>query len=90
MMELFIFFTPLYTSMYILSCLVYFVTSFLMVSCNHSDLARNPLIVPLKVLRGHGVKGGLGVLSTTFHPRQPWVFTAGSDGVINLFQDAGM
>ena len=59
-------------------------------SAVYSDLARNPLIVPLKVLRGHGVKGGMGVLSTVFHPRQPWVFTAGSDGVINLFQDTGM
>jgi ribosome biogenesis protein ERB1 len=53
----------------------------------YSDLSRNPLIVPLKVLRGHGVIGGLGVLSIAFHPRQPWVFTSGADGVINLFQD---
>ena len=52
-----------------------------------SDLIRNPLIVPLKVLRGHGVKDGLSVLSIAFHPRQPWIVTAGADGVINLFQD---
>ena len=52
-----------------------------------SDLTKNPMVVPLKVLRGHGVIGGLGVLSLAFHPRQPWVFTAGADGVINLFQD---
>lgn len=52
-----------------------------------SDLMRNPMIVPLKILRGHGVKGGLGVLSIAFHPRQPWIFSAGSDGVINLYQD---
>lgn len=45
------------------------------------------MIVPLKVLRGHGVIGGMGVLSVTFHPRQPWVFTSGADGVINMFQD---
>ena len=45
------------------------------------------MIVPLKILHGHGVVGGLGVLSVTFHPKQPWVFTAGADGVINLFQD---
>jgi ribosome biogenesis protein ERB1 len=48
---------------------------------------RNPLIVPLKVLRGHGVKGGLGVRAIAFHPTQPWVFSAGADGVINLYQD---
>lgn len=53
----------------------------------HSDLTKNPLIVPLKVLRGHGVVGGVGVLSVAFHPRQPWVFSAGADGVVNLFQD---
>ena len=52
-----------------------------------SDLSRSPMIVPLKILHGHGVVGGLGVLSVTFHPKQPWVFTAGADGVINLFQD---
>jgi ribosome biogenesis protein ERB1 len=48
---------------------------------------KNPLIVPLKVLRGHGVKGGIGVHSIAFHPKQPWIFSAGADGVINLYQD---
>mmetsp|Transcript_17936 Transcript_17936/g.19437 ORF Transcript_17936/g.19437 Transcript_17936/m.19437 type:complete len:840 (+) Transcript_17936:22-2541(+) len=62
-------------SVHIFHCMVY------------SDLMRNPLIVPLKVLRGHGVVGQLGVLATLFHPRQPWIFTAGADGLINLFQD---
>ena len=52
-----------------------------------SDLARNPLLVPLKVLRGHGVVGGAGVFSVAFHPKQPWVASAGADGVINLYQD---
>ena len=54
---------------------------------HHSDLTKNPMIVPLKVLRGHGVIGGMGVLSIVFHPRQPWILTSGADGVINLFQD---
>ena len=45
------------------------------------------MIVPLKVLKGHGVVGGAGVLSIVFHPRLPWVFSAGADGVINLYQD---
>ena len=53
----------------------------------YSDLERNPMIVPLKVLKGHGMKGKLGVTSITFHPRQPWLFSAGADGVINLYQD---
>jgi ribosome biogenesis protein ERB1 len=53
----------------------------------YNDLTRNPLIVPLKVLKGHGVIGKLGVLSVLFHPKQPWIFTAGADGVINLYQD---
>lgn len=52
-----------------------------------SDLARNPLIVPLKVLRGHGVVGGIGIFSIVFHPKQPWLVSAGADGVINLYQD---
>jgi ribosome biogenesis protein ERB1 len=53
----------------------------------YSDLSRDPMIVPLKILKGHGVIGGMGVLSIVFHPRQPWIFTSGADGVINLFQD---
>ena len=53
----------------------------------YSDFTRNPLIVPLKVLRGHGQEGELGVTTTVFHPKQPWLFTAGADGLINLYQD---
>ena len=52
-----------------------------------SDFMQNPLIVPLKILKGHGVVGGVGVLSVQFHPRQPWIFSAGVDGLINLYQD---
>ena len=29
---------------------------------------KNPLIVPLKILRGHEVSGGLGVMALAFHP----------------------
>jgi ribosome biogenesis protein ERB1 len=53
----------------------------------YNDYSRDPMIVPLKILRGHGVVGGMGVLSIVFHPRQPWIFSAGSDGIINLYQD---
>jgi len=53
----------------------------------YSDLLRNPLIVPLKILRGHEVTGGLGVLAMEFHPLQPWLFSGGADGSIRLFQN---
>jgi ribosome biogenesis protein ERB1 len=53
----------------------------------YSDLMRNPLLVPCKVLRGHTVTNKLGVLASVFHPTQPWLFSAGADGKIILFQD---
>lgn len=53
----------------------------------YSDLMRNPLVVPVKILRGHAVTKKLGVLSIVFHPTQPWIFTAGADGRIFLYQD---
>lgn len=56
-------------------------------SAVYNDLNRQPLIVPLKILKGHGVVGGLGVLALEFHPKQPWIFSAGADGVVNLYQD---
>ncbi|KAJ0987543.1 hypothetical protein J5N97_005899 [Dioscorea zingiberensis] len=51
----------------------------------YSDLNQNPLIVPLEILRGHTTSNGRGVLDCKFHPRQPWLFTAGSDSVIKLY-----
>lgn len=51
----------------------------------YSDLNQDPLIVPLEILRGHSSKNGRGVLDCKFHPRQPWLFTAGSDSVIKLY-----
>ncbi|TYZ60537.1 hypothetical protein PybrP1_003070 [[Pythium] brassicae (nom. inval.)] len=53
----------------------------------YSDLMKNPLIVPLKILRGHEVSGGLGVMSVAFHPVLPWIATGGADGSIRLFQN---
>ena len=52
-----------------------------------SDLMKNPLIVPLKILRGHEVSGGMGVMSIVFHPTQPWIFSGGADGTIRLFSN---
>nr|XP_027074742.1 ribosome biogenesis protein BOP1 homolog isoform X2 [Coffea arabica] len=51
----------------------------------YSDLNQNPLIVPLEILRGHASVNGRGVLDCKFHPRQPWLFTAGADSVIKLY-----
>ncbi|KAK9927907.1 hypothetical protein M0R45_025070 [Rubus argutus] len=51
----------------------------------YSDLNQNPLIVPLEILRGHASSGGRGVMDCKFHPRQPWLFTAGADSVIRLY-----
>ncbi|XP_036001305.1 ribosome biogenesis protein bop1 [Fundulus heteroclitus] len=51
----------------------------------YNDLLQNPLIVPVKVLRGHAITHDLGVLDVTFHPTQPWVFSSGADATIRLF-----
>ncbi|KAI8333180.1 BOP1NT-domain-containing protein [Chlamydoabsidia padenii] len=52
----------------------------------YNDLLQNPLIVPVKILRGHEiVDGGLGVLDIEFHPTQPWLFSSGADGSLRLW-----
>ncbi len=52
------------------------------------DFGQNPLIVPVKILRGHAVTAdGLGVLDAVFHPTQPWLFSAGADGTIKLWHN---
>ncbi|GAB2235618.1 hypothetical protein Drorol1_Dr00026048 [Drosera rotundifolia] len=51
----------------------------------YSDLNQNPLIVPLDILKGHSSTNGRGILDCKFHPRQPWLFTAGADSLIKLF-----
>uniref|UniRef100_A0A0D9WY85 Ribosome biogenesis protein BOP1 homolog n=1 Tax=Leersia perrieri TaxID=77586 RepID=A0A0D9WY85_9ORYZ len=53
----------------------------------YSDLNQNPLIVPLEILRGHSSSDGRGVLDCKFHPKQPWLFTAGADSVVRLYCD---
>ncbi len=47
----------------------------------------NPLIVPVKVLKTHKTVNSEGVLAVTFHPSQPWLFTAGADGDVCLITD---
>ncbi|RCH85450.1 Ribosome bioproteinsis protein erb1, partial [Rhizopus stolonifer] len=51
----------------------------------YNDLLQNPLIVPVKILKGHDVKDSLGVLDIEFHPTQPWIFSTGSDGTFRLW-----
>ncbi|XP_062595609.1 ribosome biogenesis protein bop1-A-like [Saccostrea cucullata] len=51
----------------------------------YNDLLKNPLIVPVKILKGHALSQGLGVLDCVFHPSQPWVFSCGADTTIRLF-----
>jgi len=51
----------------------------------YDDLNSNALIVPLKVLRGHEVRAHAGVAAIAWHPQQPWLVTAGADGVARLW-----
>jgi len=51
----------------------------------YTDLLQNPLIVPVKILRGHGITDHLGVLDCQFHPKQPWIFSCGADTTVRLF-----
>lgn len=50
------------------------------------DLMRDPLIVPLKILRTP-IHEELGVMDVVFHKSLPWIFAAGADGIIRLFTD---
>lgn len=51
----------------------------------YDDLMKNPLLVPLKILKGHTVKSSLGVLSVAWHPKEAWLFSAGADGTARLW-----
>uniref|UniRef100_A0A915J0I3 Ribosome biogenesis protein BOP1 homolog n=1 Tax=Romanomermis culicivorax TaxID=13658 RepID=A0A915J0I3_ROMCU len=51
----------------------------------YSDLMQNPLIVPLKILQTGSTKSKLEFLHCVFHPHQPWLLAACSDGSIKLF-----
>ena len=51
----------------------------------YSDLMKNALIVPVKVLKGHKIVDDLGVLDICFHPTQPWIFSAGADHNVILW-----
>ncbi|KAG2175431.1 hypothetical protein INT43_001078 [Umbelopsis isabellina] len=51
----------------------------------YNDLLQNPLIVPVKILRGHSVVSSLGVLDIEFHPTQPWILSSGADHTLRLW-----
>jgi len=51
----------------------------------YSDLSKNPMIVPIKQLKGHKLSDDLGILDCTFHPIQSWIFSAGADATIRLY-----
>jgi len=51
----------------------------------YNDLLQNPLIVPVKHLRGHSKYDDFGVMQVLWHPTQPWLFSAGADGYIKMW-----
>ncbi|KAM6495564.1 BOP1NT (NUC169) domain containing protein [Amanita muscaria] len=51
----------------------------------YSDLMTDPLIVPLKILRGHQIREGLGVLQVRWCHSQPWLLSAGADGSVAVW-----
>ncbi|XP_045465857.1 ribosome biogenesis protein BOP1 homolog [Harmonia axyridis] len=51
----------------------------------YNDLLQNPLIVPLKRLEDHKQYNDFGIFGVHFHPMEPWVFSSGADGTINLY-----
>ncbi|GLB33591.1 putative component of the NOP7 complex [Lyophyllum shimeji] len=51
----------------------------------YNDLMTDPLIVPLKILRGHEIRDGLGVLQVKWCSRQPWLVSGGADGTVAVW-----
>ncbi|KAF8232446.1 BOP1NT-domain-containing protein [Tricholoma matsutake] len=50
-----------------------------------NDLMTDPLIVPLKILRGHEIRDGLGVLQVKWCSRYPWLVSSGADGNVAVW-----
>ncbi|ANB11252.1 Erb1p [Sugiyamaella lignohabitans] len=51
----------------------------------YDDMMKNPLLVPLKVLKGHEIKNSLGILNVVWHPKEAWLLSAGADGTARLW-----
>ncbi len=49
------------------------------------DWLKDPVIVPVKILRGHKITSHLGVLDIEFHPTQPWIISSGADQTMRLY-----
>lgn len=45
----------------------------------------DPLIVPLKILRGHQITDGLGVLQVKWCSKHPWLVSSGADGSVAVW-----
>ncbi|KAL9109438.1 MAG: hypothetical protein Q9227_005946 [Pyrenula ochraceoflavens] len=48
-------------------------------------MMENASVVPLKVLRGHKVKGGVGVMEVDWHPREAVCCSVGGDGKVRIW-----
>jgi ribosome biogenesis protein ERB1 len=53
----------------------------------YDDLGKDPLLVPVRILRGHQIVERLGVFDIAFHPRLPWLFSVGADGTCHLWTE---
>eukprot|EP01061_Rhynchopus_euleeides_P002199 TRINITY_DN11693_c1_g1_i1.p1 TRINITY_DN11693_c1_g1~~TRINITY_DN11693_c1_g1_i1.p1 ORF type:complete len:787 (+),score=337.41 TRINITY_DN11693_c1_g1_i1:39-2363(+) len=53
----------------------------------YDDYNTNPLLVPLKIIKGHKVTGSVGVLHLAFHPTLPWLFSAAADGTVKCWTE---
>ncbi|KAA8915215.1 hypothetical protein TRICI_002572 [Trichomonascus ciferrii] len=51
----------------------------------YNDAMKNPLLVPLKILKGHKVTQSLGILNLVWHPKEAWLFSTGADGTAKLW-----
>ncbi|KAF8901704.1 BOP1NT-domain-containing protein [Gymnopilus junonius] len=51
----------------------------------YNDLLTDPLIVPLKILRGHHVVDGLGVLQIRWCNKHPWLVSASADSSVAVW-----
>ncbi|KAG2013904.1 WD repeat/BOP1NT protein [Coprinopsis cinerea AmutBmut pab1-1] len=51
----------------------------------YNDLMTDPLIVPLKILRGHQITDGLGILQVKWTPKHPWLLSAAADGTVAVW-----
>ncbi|THD22630.1 Ribosome biogenesis protein bop1 [Fasciola hepatica] len=49
------------------------------------DLLSKPLIIPVTLIRTGQPSTAASVLATTFHPRQPHMYTGGADGSVRQF-----